>query len=355
MDHSLGYLKVLRDFSENLRDANFSDLNQLCVLTALYCTDYLMAERVTYYRFDSDQNELYNGKTFVRALAGPPRSVGDELDHLAIPLGNDARAAYRGHRGIAQLEPSTAGLSLALDQALGLAPQELLLAPFSPGDSFAGFFEASRGQGSEPFTETECLFFEVTLGLLSTLITGLRSSEHAVRDPLTGVYNVAYFRQSCERIISENSRRPSLPGHFCVAMVDIDHFKSINDRFGHQAGDEVLVRCVESIAGCLRRHDILARYGGDELCIIFKGASAEQVQLACQRIMEHLAKHPVLCGSNLISPTLSIGISEYGDKLLTTEELIRRADQALYQSKRTGRNRCTLHQDDAVAGPGQST
>lgn len=158
--------------------------------------------------------------------------------------------------------------------------------------------------------------------------------EAAVRDPLTGAYNRREMMRRLECLLDTPSRRP-----FAFVLLDLDHFKSINDRFGHDAGDEVLQSCVDLINWNIRPEDCLARLGGEEFAILMTDVPAAHAQSIAERIRANLAAAPVDLSGESVTVTLSAGVY-YGLGLgLTPKQILRAADQELYRSKNLGRNR----------------
>lgn len=161
--------------------------------------------------------------------------------------------------------------------------------------------------------------------------------ELATTDSLTGVYNRRTFKELAEPHLSR-SRRSKLP--VSLLMLDLDHFKRINDTYGHLAGDDVLKAFAELIRGCLRKEDLLARYGGEEFVVLLPGCSQASAAALAERIREGVSALPMEANNHLARVTVSIGAaSEAGDTLPSLEAMLGRADEALYQAKREGRNR----------------
>ena len=123
-------------------------------------------------------------------------------------------------------------------------------------------------------------------------------------------------------------------------FLDIDHFKRINDSLGHDAGDELLKVIANHIKAATRSHDLVARFGGDEFCVVTSLNNRDEARHLAQRIMQRM-KDPIDLGGRRMVMTTSIGISIYPDDGLNAEELLKHADLALYQSKGSGRN--SLH------------
>lgn len=160
----------------------------------------------------------------------------------------------------------------------------------------------------------------------------------ATRDALTGLFN----RREFQRMLDEETLRSTRFGHpFALAMVDIDHFKKINDTHGHQVGDEVLKHVASLLAGQLRAVDRVARYGGEEFAILMIETDRKQAIEGMERIYALLAETPcIVPKSGLTIPvTLSAGVAELPHDAANGEGLIAVADAALYAAKKAGRNR----------------
>lgn len=161
----------------------------------------------------------------------------------------------------------------------------------------------------------------------------------AERDPLTGVYN----RRKFEEIFQiELERGKRYGGEFSIALLDIDHFKRVNDTYGHDVGDEVLVELVKRVGGVLRKVDVLARFGGEEFVVLFRGTPLKEAKKATERIRRAVEEEPFKTKAGEIRITVSIGLAQYPEDGKDLDTLIRSADKALYLAKKSGRNRvCT--------------
>lgn len=161
--------------------------------------------------------------------------------------------------------------------------------------------------------------------------------ERASTDSLTGVYNRRTFEELAEAQLSR-ARRQRTP--VSLLMLDLDHFKRVNDTNGHQAGDHVLAGFAALVRTCLRKEDLLARYGGEEFVVMLPGATSTQAAALAERIREIVSKAPMKTPSLDIPITVSIGVtSEAGNKLPALDDMIARADEALYRAKNEGRNK----------------
>jgi diguanylate cyclase (GGDEF)-like protein len=133
-------------------------------------------------------------------------------------------------------------------------------------------------------------------------------------------------------------------GQLSCMIIDIDNFKLINDKYGHKAGDDVLIRIGEYLSSSLlfRKEDICGRYGGEEFLVILPETSRNNALIPAEKLRNLIAHNPVKSGSCQIPVTVSIGISSYQTTDTSFNQMIERADKALYRSKTEGKNRVTL-------------
>ena len=132
---------------------------------------------------------------------------------------------------------------------------------------------------------------------------------------------------------------------FSVLIVDLDHFKSINDTYGHPAGDVVLRECAGRLAGAIRNSDLIGRYGGEEFLIVLRGLKGSGSSDACERVLHAVSDSPIALADREIPVTCSIGVSTWSGRPATPEQLIADADCALYRAKANGRNRVEYYAD----------
>ncbi len=155
------------------------------------------------------------------------------------------------------------------------------------------------------------------------------------RDGLTGLYNRMYLNIQLD---DEVNRLKRYGRKFSLIMLDIDHFKAINDNYGHLCGDQVL----RNISGLLGKHkravDVIARYGGEEFCCLLPETSLEEAEIVAERIRTTVEKAVFLYEDSNINVTVSLGLTEAKDPSLSLEDILKKADDALYQAKKGGRN-----------------
>jgi len=179
---------------------------------------------------------------------------------------------------------------------------------------------------------------DVLLGTIIDITEQRRAQEDlrelATIDPLTGVFNRRHVESVLRREL-ERAQRHERP--LALAMMDADHFKNINDTYGHQTGDEVLRAISDRCRRTLRTNDVLARYGGEEFVVVFPETNIDEAVVVAERLRDAIAREPIRVGDNALGVTVSIGLAAFGAGQ-DLEKLFQRADSALYAAKQDGRN-----------------
>jgi diguanylate cyclase (GGDEF)-like protein len=162
---------------------------------------------------------------------------------------------------------------------------------------------------------------------------------HATHDALTGIWNRGTVLESLHRELERAARFQSTTG---ILLLDLDHFKQVNDTYGHLTGDIVLKEVAQRISQAVRSYDLVARYGGEEFLIVLPGCDKDQIQESAERIRSAIASAPVIVYSSEIPVTVSIGATVAIGGATTETDILTAADVALYQAKNSGRNRAVL-------------
>lgn len=197
---------------------------------------------------------------------------------------------------------------------------------------------------AEQFNSMMVIVGLTSIGALSLTINQVRvANRHksdAMTDPLTGLLN---------RRALFGSRPDQAPPATAILVMDLDHFKTINDRFGHPAGDRVLRAFAEVIFSNIRVDDVAARLGGEEFCILLSGSTAKQALAVAERIRTTFEAKIFPMATETIRSTVSVGIAVRSSEPETLQLLMNRADTALYQAKAAGRNRVVISDLQLVA------
>jgi diguanylate cyclase (GGDEF)-like protein len=237
--------------------------------------------------------------------------------------------------GLASLLLIAGGTTLA--ERLGLIPYAPLIArhPYSAAGRPVGFWMAYMG--GVTFGATVIMW-----ALFAYIITRWREQEARFRelsitDGLTRITNRRHFMDVFRR---EFERTERYRGRLACLLLDLDHFKQINDSHGHLVGDEVLVAVAAALRDASRRLDLVARYGGEEFALLLPETDPEGARTVAERYRSALERVRVVSGAASLGVTASIGVACYpGDSVQSVDDLLRQADAALYRAKALGRNR----------------
>ncbi len=189
---------------------------------------------------------------------------------------------------------------------------------------------------------------QITGMAIATLSLRTKLEHQSIRDSLTGLFNRHFLEITLERELSHAARSKQI---LAVFMLDVDHFKQFNDTYGHSAGDAALREIANVFHANIRRQDMAYRYGGEEFAILLTDVTVKAARERAEQILQAVAILPSTGQTQKCSNlTISIGIAFYPNDGETAEQLLRRADEALYRSKRQGRNRYSISQVEAMAG-----
>ncbi len=194
-----------------------------------------------------------------------------------------------------------------------------------------------------PVNDDETVFNGVMIDITHQKKMEQQLRHLATTDPLTGAYNRRHFTQLAAAEFDRAVRHDHV---FSVLMMDIDHFKRINDSHGHAGGDEALKKTVATVLTALRSSDFLGRFGGEEFCVLMPETGAAGARILGERIREQIAAMTVAWNGAEFGFTISIGVAEWREEDDSVEDALERADQSLYRAKSAGRNRVVLHEGE---------
>jgi two-component system cell cycle response regulator len=222
---------------------------------------------------------------------------------------------------------------------LNIGADDYLSKPFEDQELEARIFAALRVKASQSELRLRNQQLEAMLHSVEAM---------AITDPLTGLFNRRRFADVLKREFAVTRRyRNTLS---CL-LIDLDHFKQINDRFGHDAGDQVLKEAARRIVGSLREVDLAARYGGEEFAVLLPHTSKTDARIVAERLLSNLRKQEFKFGSEVVRVTASVGCAGNSDVASgAADDLVKAADVALYEAKNAGRNRVAMYQaEDSVS------
>lgn len=248
--------------------------------------------------------------------------------------------------GAAALDPSMVYLtkrSAVGEQTVG--PLRLMaLAIASLAAPMALFLQQPLGKDPEIMvcvTAASLMFMLVLIRM-----AGLVAAQHqaAVIDSLTGLHNRRFFEAQLTLELERAKRSDRALG---LVTLDIDHFKLVNDTYGHPGGDRVLIQLAEQLRGAARAGDVIARYGGEEFAVLMPGIQGHELTAAAERLRVAVNSQPIEVSSQVaIAITISLGAVSWPANCATADQLVAVADRALYAAKRAGRNRVVTGEGD---------
>ena len=184
-------------------------------------------------------------------------------------------------------------------------------------------------------------YLEEAQPLLQTKLQLEMLKEQSLKDELTGLNNRRFLNSTIGFILEQTKRHNKSLG---ILMCDIDHFKSVNDNYGHRAGDEVLKQIAGTIKGVLRKSDLIIRFGGEEFLVLLTDQEKHSTMSVAEKIREAVENRLFDIGEKGIHITISIGVALYPEHSYSFDEVVKMADEALYKAKQSGRNRVVLYE-----------
>lgn len=284
----------------------------------------------------------------LRSAGGVPEESG--LDGRCYHLGEGVVGGVAERRAVEVFQETPAELALAAEPSW-TPPASFVIAAMATEESLVGVLVLGTRQPggyTEDHVRLLTIFASQAGAALSRAIRYQETRRLAITDSKTGVYNYRFFY---ERLIDEIRRHEVKAKPFSLIFVDVDYLKGINDRFGHQVGDEVLVQVAALIRGSVRETDEVARYGGEEFVVLLPGARGEEALTVAERIRRAVEEHRFTSqyGLGPLRVTVTAGVATYPEHATQPDELIFRADEAMYQGKHRGRNRVLLYAGVPVA------
>jgi diguanylate cyclase (GGDEF)-like protein len=226
-----------------------------------------------------------------------------------------------------------------------------IVAPIVYSERLQGIIGISRKLYEKEFTQTDFELFHVLVNIISISIENALHYEEAKNLSLTdGMTNLHNYRYFSIRLKEELNRAKRNKTKVSLLILDIDHFKNYNDTLGHQAGDEALRTVGRVLKSTVRDEDVVSRYGGEEFCIILPGISKIDIEPLGERVRRIIELHQFY--KERVQPhgkmTVSLGGATYPDDAKDSDDLIQKADQALYKAKNHGRNQLVLYSKSKI-------
>jgi diguanylate cyclase (GGDEF)-like protein len=329
LERGLREISILHDM--NLLVQNAPDLAQIYEQIVELAAKVVPFENCTLFRLTGEPVHL-------EAAATQGRQI-NLMEHVPFEHGAGVSAFVASHRKQLFVEDLTREPGLLNAELMPPRVRSFISVPMVVRDHVIGAINVSHAQASA-FTREQARMLSLLAGQAALTIEReemVRSLEQlAITDGLTGIFNHRYFQMRLENEV-KRARRYGVA--FALLLIDIDHFKSVNDRFGHATGDAVLSGLAALLRSCLRETDIIARYGGEEFAVVLTQTKGNDAVLTADRLRKTIEEHPFEAPEGeRLRVTVSIGVAACPETSDSREGLLHAADQVLYAAKAAGRN-----------------
>jgi len=297
-------------------------------------TELLGAETASLMILDAKRNMLQ-----IKASKGLDTGL---VERVRVPLGEGISGSIAA-RGRPMLVSNIDTLGPSLSARDRYKTKSFVAIPIKIGSRVIGVLNVTDKTSGASFSDTD---LRLLLSVASYASIALERGAYysmteelkliSMTDPLTGLFNRRYFM---ERLFEEVERVKRHNESFSAFMLDIDNFKSLNDRYGHSAGDDVLLRVSRAIRDAVRSMDVVARHGGEEFSVLLPHTSKSDAMEIAERVRSGVERSRPLSAYPSVVVTVSIGVAEFPDDASTIDELVDRADRAMYRAKKAGKNR----------------
>jgi len=342
-------LRIIKEMSEFLRILDIRESDILKTMIVRFAIEAVEASGGSLVVYDDKRNILKYQNTFIYdsnnkiVLDTSIFECYSDLLDIEIKIGEGivGDAFLKGVPILVQNISESIYPVPQLAKVMKLDVNSTITVPLKVNNDILAVLEIVKTKDKEPLNKDDLETIMIIANFASSTMENAKLFLWAIHDSLTGLYNNHYFYKELEDEIEKSKRYGRV---FSLVMFDIDDFKQINDRYGHIAGDRALVHLSDCIKRTIRKDvDIAARYGGDEFVIVFPNTSAENALKVCHRLLNLVRSEKVIFGEKEFYITLSMGISEFPRDGEESYFLFNHADEALYESKRLGKNRITIY------------
>jgi len=332
-------IKELTTLSEIVQAINSSlEPKQILQIIMDKTADLIKAEGWSVLLFDHDKQELV-----FEAAAG---EAGKKLIGLRLKIGQGV-AGWVAERRESLIVPDVTKdprFYSGVDKKTKFTTKSILCVPMKSRDKIIGVVEVVNKIGGEPFNEDDLEIFENLVAHITIALENAnmyrKMEEASLIDDLTKLYNIRYCNQVLEQLLTSRAKTQN---KISLIFLDIDFFKLVDDNYGHLVGSETLKRVADRIKKVTRDKDISVRYGGDEYIVILPDTDKETAATIAERIRREIGQEPFdALGNKKFTISVTLGVATYPDDAKDRDQLIGKADKAMYKGKATGRNRVVL-------------
>jgi diguanylate cyclase (GGDEF)-like protein len=326
--------RAVHRVGETLRSTH--DMNQMLESILNTAADAVQADGAVLWRFTSTRDELY-----------PAMATGLSLESLSRIKVGEGIAGFVVERAGTILLPSAGGPRAARGEP---SLPVVIAIPLYSQDRIMGVLATYRRDAKRPFSreDLDTVVFLAEQGgvAVENVLLHEEAQRLSLTDGLTGVWNRRYFQMQFRQVLATATR---FDRAFSILMLDLDFFKVVNDTYGHQRGDAILIEFSKRVSKTLREIDSVARYGGEEFICLLSETDLGGAKTTADKILYAIRSDPFgALGEEPVHLTVSIGISSYPDHGDSFQELVEEADRALYLAKQQGRDRaCVAGEDEA--------
>lgn len=342
--YQLQFHKLLASLSSDFINSSIGDIDKEIDRFLSRIGAFFNVDRVYLYRFSEGLTRMTNTHEWCRPGVPALKASQQEVDITGFRWWQEQSSNLLQHNRVVFIEdvsnlPASAGPEKALLEEQGVAA--MFCIPIVTRGTVEGFFGMDSLTVRHWRRDLSDLLILVA-NLLAQALERFRLEQEllnqSIRDPLTGVHNRRYLEPRLDEMLARYQRSGE---GFALAMLDIDHFKLVNDTYGHLAGDQVLQAFARLLQDQCRATDIAARYGGEEFILALADVTPERARWALERVIDEVRELSVSYHGQDIPVTASAGLVHVSDlerAMASADELITEADRRLYRAKRSGRN-----------------
>ncbi|MFL1407062.1 diguanylate cyclase [Marinobacter sp. M1N3S26] len=343
-DYQLRFHQLLASLSSEFMDSAIGDIDEEINRFLARIGDFFQLDRAYIYQFSDDLTRMTNTHEWCRDGVVALKGSQQDVDITGFHWWQQQIHEVLGRNQVVFVEDVSRLPNHAMEERALLEEQEvaaMFCAPLLIRGSVEGFFGMDSLSVRHWRTDLDDLLVLVA-NLLTQALERFRLEQElldqSILDPLTGIHNRRYLKPRVEEMLAHYQRTGE---GLALAMLDIDHFKEVNDNHGHLAGDQVLQHFAGLLQDQCRGTDVAARYGGEEFIVALADVTPDQATCALQRVLELVREQPVRFQGGDIPVSVSAGLVHVTDlpwETLNSDTLITEADRRLYEAKRSGRD-----------------